>query len=711
MQPLPQFFPERRNLPSVKLPLSTPEDFGGGIGQAVGELGKTLEGIRSHEEALKADQVLTGAALGLEEAKIRVDQKADADNYLSLWQDEENRVKQTASEVIQTFSSDKRASATIGLDRILATHRINALHAQAQRSIDYQRAGGLKSLDTLARLAANDPEPAGRERWLEMGADTIVRLQTNNVLSDTEGFEWLTRFKGNIKKERVAYFATGVQDQLDNLQNQALRDPVNAANYFQRGANLIEEATSDWLPKEKRAEVESKFRSVLWFGAVKTKIEEDPYLTQRELKAGKYDRDLTQAGVIELRNEAENEIEKRQRKAEAERKDRERFIGKLVDDYKDAKIAGFPWRGPVTEERLALMAKGTEHETDFNNVRAASKILGQFNLLSPMEQEQYLRGSRTGAKSGVEAKFLGTLERAHDATVTGLKSDPLTFAVKQGLIPSPAPLNLDDPVTLRERSRLASVAEQRYGVPVSPLSDDEANQLRAKMEQAPADMRASILQKLRTGLDDRHIKSVAAQFAKKDDKVLAHTMGLSLEAPRVASNILRGQDVIKNDPKIMPQGGDMATARSKIAEQLGPAYQHNPEHFAAVNESALSLYAFKSWQARDYTGILDNKRLDESMREASGGVLTIGGGFFGGGNKIQPPRYGINENQFRWMLDRADYSKAKGLTKDDIKKYGTFESLGDGKYLVKVGPGYMQSDQGPFILDLGNIYGPSVGAK
>jgi hypothetical protein len=29
------------------------------------------------------------------------------------------------------------------------------------------------------------------------------------------------------------------------------------------------------------------------------------------------------------------------------------------------------------------------------------------------------------------------------------------------------------------------------------------------------------------------------------------------------------------------------------------------------------------------------------------------------------------------------------------------ESVGDGKCLVKVGPGYVQSESGPFVLDLG----------
>ena len=36
----------------------------------------------------------------------------------------------------------------------------------------------------------------------------------------------------------------------------------------------------------------------------------------------------------------------------------------------------------------------------------------------------------------------------------------------------------------------------------------------------------------------------------------------------------------------------------------------------------------------------------------------------------------------------------------------------DGRYLVKVGPGYVQSDSGPFVLDLGAILNRAMtGAK
>lgn len=95
--------------------------------------------------------------------------------------------------------------------------------------------------------------------------------------------------------------------------------------------------------------------------------------------------------------------------------------------------------------------------------------------------------------------------------------------------------------------------------------------------------------------------------------------------------------------------------------------------------------------------------MDEAVQEVTGGVLTIGGSIFSRGYKIQPPKYGMTEGEFKDLLNMADYSRAKGFKAEDIRKHGVFESIGDGKYLVKVGPGYVQSESGPFILDLGAI--------
>ena len=93
--------------------------------------------------------------------------------------------------------------------------------------------------------------------------------------------------------------------------------------------------------------------------------------------------------------------------------------------------------------------------------------------------------------------------------------------------------------------------------------------------------------------------------------------------------------------------------------------------------------------------------LDGALRAVTGGTLTIGRSFFfGGGYKIQAPAYGATEEDFLQLVEGADFSGARGLNADEIRRNATFESVGDGRYLVRIGPGYVQGERGPFILDL-----------
>jgi hypothetical protein len=56
---------------------------------------------------------------------------------------------------------------------------------------------------------------------------------------------------------------------------------------------------------------------------------------------------------------------------------------------------------------------------------------------------------------------------------------------------------------------------------------------------------------------------------------------------------------------------------------------------------------------------VNSTRMDEAVQEVTGGVLTIGGGIFSRGYKIQPPKYGMTEGEFKDLFNVADYSRAR----------------------------------------------------
>src|SRR5207253_8263830 len=231
-----------------------------------------------------------------------------------------------------------------------------------QLSIDYQRAEGMRSLEGLARLGAQDPDQGGRDRWEQMGVGLPGDLRKTGAISPVEEVQWLGQFKNHLVANRLKFFSADLQNQLDDLENKSLRDPINVERYHQEGSSLIEHSVGDWLPAEKQGEVQSKFRDAVFSAAVTGRIQADPYNTREQLRGGQYDAVLTQASLIHARAQADTEIDRIERNAEAQRKEREREIGKLVSDYKEAAMAGFPWRGPVSEARLGQLAQGTEHE-------------------------------------------------------------------------------------------------------------------------------------------------------------------------------------------------------------------------------------------------------------------------------------------------------------------------------------------------------------
>jgi hypothetical protein len=659
-------------------------------------LGEKLQDIQfqnqKNEQDIEGIKVLGDLSFGLEQGEQTAGE-AEHKEHLNVWSENAARVKEEALSRIGGFVPEVRTHYTKLIELQYQRGRTQALHEQERRRVDVEAGELDTSLDVIARLASKERDPEGRMHWMELAGERIGNAVTGRIVRESQAPQLTQRFREKVKKESLKYFTTEFQDKLDDLQNRALREPQNAMALFRKGVEEIDSAALDWLPEEKKEEVHSKFRDALWTSAVTGMIEADPYSVREALKRGTYDELVDQRSILHLRDQADNEIARRERKAEAERKEGERFVGKLVDDYEDAKASGFDWRGPVTESKLSEMVGGTEHEGKFQNVRAGAKILAQFNLLAPTAQEQYLRDVRTGAKSGVEAKFIGTLERAHQSAKEWLNKDPLTFAVRQRLVSPPPPLDLNNPETLRARSQAAGVVEQRYGKATSPLTDAETTELVSNFAKMPADARVATLRTLAQNLEPRHARMLASQLAGKGADEISQALGLSIIHPEVARRMLEGIDIRRQNKEALPKNPHEAVAL--IAEEAGTAYKNSPDSFAAMADAVLDIYAYRSFHRGDLSGKLVEQRLRLSIQEITGGVITYRG------QQILPPWPGIDERGFRRLIEEADFSKAKNVSKKDILDHGILESIGLGKYLIRMGGGYVTTAGGDgFELDL-----------
>jgi hypothetical protein len=355
-------------------------------------------------------------------------------------------------------------------------------------------------------------------------------------------------------------------------------------------------------------------------------------------------------------------------------------------------MSGFPWAGNVAQLQAAV--RGTEHEKDFLETVRDSHELSLFGQMGPLQQENYLRLKSQGAKTADEAQLYKKLEAAHEITKSGLKNDPITFAIRQHVIPALNPFNLSNPNSLKERSIAAGLVEQRYGEPVSGLSDDESRALVTQFERMPADQRAASMKQLNDNFTPRQSAMIASQIAKHGAGEMAQAFGMSSQVPEAASRVVQGMEIKKTNPDTLPKNKVMFD--SYVDQRMSAAYQASPEAYAAAREAVKSVYSWASWKTNDLTGALNSTRLDNAITTVTGGLIPFNG------QLTLPPRYGVNEKQFREMIGKANYSNVQGtIGAKDILSSGKLISDGPGRYKVTIGGSPVFDKSGrPFELDL-----------
>ncbi len=363
---------------ALELPRSTPDSFGAagfkGLAQFGGDMKAVADRMKKDADASEAVRIRVEASRQLTDGLLELDRTADHTNYFTQYSEREKGIREFAKSEAEAKGLSPAASNALNQDIEvwLARQRTGALREQRKHTVLHQRATGLDDLSTLAKQAARAKDLKEGKTLTEMGRAKIKALTSGGSLNAAESRKWQETFEKEVAKQRQAFFDGELQDDLGLLLNKGVTEPDNVSDYQREGDHLIDQAAADWLPDDKVAEVKAGFQNALWEGAVGARIERDPEGIKTELDAGVFNRQLNQAGLIRLKGAADREIYQRARLAEAERKERERQAGKLVSDFEASKMAGFGWRGTVSERQLAQAVKGTEHEARYLNIVAAS---------------------------------------------------------------------------------------------------------------------------------------------------------------------------------------------------------------------------------------------------------------------------------------------------------------------------------------------------
>jgi len=403
-----------------------------------------------------------------------------------------------------------------------------------------------------------------------------------------------------------------------------------------------------------------------------------------------------------------------ERRAEVAHDRQMRTLERGINELNSNTLAGFE---PTPDQFAPYIAaaKGTELEPQVQAAIGLANATRMFRNQPPGVQERLLSEAEAGVRQDptkFDRTVVGAWRTIYEAQQRQVKESPVSFAVQQGLVQPPKPLDLTNPAqasdALLERFSIARGMSAKYNAPLKPLTEQEVNLMRAVLKGAPADLKRQWFSGLAqaAGNDYEGYSAVMSQLAP-DDPVTAVAGTYAYRGRTAASDLmLRGQAILnpvrKEDGKpdhgkLWPMPPD-ADLRKGFQSYEKEAFAGHPGARNAMYQAALAIYAAKSADEGDATGVINSNRWDESIKLATGGIEKYRG------KAIVLP-YGLTYSQFRDELGkRIDTVMESGRLAKDVDRARVadlpLETVGDGRYVFKAGDGVLVDKDGqPVIID------------
>lgn len=317
-------------------------------------------------------------------------------------------------------------------------------------------------------------------------------------------------------------------------------------------------------------------------------------------------------------------------------------------------------------------------------------------------------------RPGVDPDLIRDLETANTKKMEALKSDPLGYVSRLRGAPALPAVDWTKPdataAALQERQRISAATSSMFKIDVAPvLTKPELDQMKATWNQGDSGTRARIVGTLARSLDGKHLTSTLEKVAG-DNPVFASAGLIYQQNPELALSIVRGTSYIDADKKILPPEKNV---RTEVNDFLGTAASSMPQARAAIEQAALARYADLSAGAKDFSGAFDSSRMQQALRDVTGGVVSWGQGtkLFGlaGVPKIIPPKPGMTDSEFGKLIDSLTDADLTGMTTgsgtqikaSEFRRLASLHDAGPGRYMVEIGGGFARGTDGqPFVLDL-----------
>lgn len=422
-----------------------------------------------------------------------------------------------------------------------------------------------------------------------------------------------------------------------------------------------------------------------------------------------------------LANQAHAEIQRRQAETRADVQARAQDAeAKAQDGILDPK--------PITRDEFVAaygQRDGIERHAAYLSGQQFAADLRSMQTMPPTERQALLERSRPDANSphyAIEDRRWNLRVQAEAKLRKEETDDPMAAAQRRG-IGGVQPLNFQDQAGLSaelgKRAGLANTVAETYLTKPRVLTNAEASVFSQIVKQAPVATQKQYLAALFNGVHgdvglykstleqiapDAPVVALAGVFQAQGMKTLDHPMAPSVD---VAELILRGHAIL-NPPK-RQDGSDHMGGKSLVKmpadrdlmaawqSEVGDAYRGSPKAQDTAYQAAQSVYAALAAERGVYDGTINSDLWKSAIKLATGGVESHNGA------KIVMP-YGWSLDAFRDGLKvRAEQVAPMAAGVKDGAEIASLplENVGDGRYMVRRGSGYLvdKSNGRPVVLD------------
>lgn len=337
--------------------------------------------------------------------------------------------------------------------------------------------------------------------------------------------------------------------------------------------------------------------------------------------------------------------------------------------------------------------------------RRNADVMGAVSKMNPSAQLQIINDIRTDQPDTREdIQLLESLEQINRDTITGIQNDPVSLLAKLG--EDVPPLDLESEESLLGRKRLGEKVTASYGVESHGFTKPEVDAIGNAIDLADPETKVGLMQRLQETQGDQQTSVLMAELAPKYPEFVV-AAGIANEAPQSSKDILIGQEILKENSGVTPTIGDVQLIVDDTFGDILP-----PEVRGQVTKAAIAMDAAQRFR----NGTLSKEEFDEDdfqdrLQDITGNVIEYND------KRILAPVRGMDEDSFEDFLEGLDdmalarqgfvpRAGSTPITMKMVRKDATFTQVGDGKYLIMLGNGFVTDPNGqPFEWNLREIAG------